>query len=70
MKLYLIRFNGYYLSGEMLIIDETKRKAFNQVKIKLEDMKLLDKNKDLCVNDLEEIDINAKYLIVIDDGDY
>ena len=69
MKVYLIEFNGYYVSGEMLIIDETKRKAFNQVRAKLESMKLIDKNEDLCVDDLQEIDINTRSSIILYDGD-
>ncbi len=70
MNVYLIEFNGHYLGGEMVVIDETKRKALNKAKKELEDRKLLNKNKHLTLQDVQEIQTNKKLVLVLNDGDY
>lgn len=71
MNVYLIRINGWYpVSGELLVIDGTKRKAFNQAKKKLEEIGLFDKNKNLKIDDVEEIQTDKRDSIVINDGNY
>lgn len=70
MKVYLLEFGGKWLGGQMIIIDETKRKAFNKAKKELKEMELLDKNSDLTLHDIQEINTDEKSLIIIDDGDY
>lgn len=70
MKVYLLEFGGRWLGGQMIIIDETKRKAFNKAKKELKEMGLLDKNSDLTLHDIQEINTDEKSLIIIDDGDY
>jgi len=70
MFVYLIQFSGHYLDGEMIVIDETKRKALNQAKKELEDRGLMDKNKNLTLHDVQQIETNKRLLLVIDDGDY
>lgn len=70
MNVYLVRFSGHYLGGEMLIIDETKRKAFNKAKSEIASMGLENKNEDFSMDDVKVIDCNTKQVIVIDNGDY
>lgn len=70
MNVYLLEFNGHYLGGEMIVIDETKRKALNKAKKELEDRGLLNKNKDLTLHDMQEIQTDKRLLLVLNDGDY
>lgn len=70
MKIFLAEFAGQYLKGEMIVVDETKRKAFNKAKKKIEDIGLLEKNQDFSTGDLTEIDYLNKQCIVVDNGDY
>jgi hypothetical protein len=70
MHIFLARFSGHYLSGEMLIVEETKRKAFNKAKKEIESMGLKDKNEDFSIYDVHIIDMNIKQVVVIDNGDY
>ncbi|MFS0657400.1 hypothetical protein AB1L07_02080 [Niallia alba] len=70
MNVYLLEFNGHYLGGEMIVIDETKRKALNKAKKELEDRGLLNKNKDLTLQDMQEIQTDKRLLLVLNDGDY
>lgn len=70
MKVYLFVFNGHYLPGQFLLIEETPRKAFNQAVKSLKQMGLYEKNTDLTVEDLYEVDTTKKSIEVIDDGDY
>jgi hypothetical protein len=70
MTVFLVRFSGHYLGGEMLIVEETKRKAFNKAKKEIASMGLENKNKDFSMKDVEIIDCKIKQVIVIDNGDY
>ena len=70
MNVYLVTFSGVYLGGEMIIIDETKRKALNQAKKELEDRGLLVKNKSLTLHDVQEIQTDKSLVLVLDDGTY
>lgn len=70
MSIYLVEFNGHYLGGQIIVIDETKRKALNQVKKELEERKLLDKNRSLTLHDVQEIQTDKRSILVIDDGNY
>jgi hypothetical protein len=70
MNVYLIRFSGHYLGGEMIVIDETKRKAFNRAKKEISHIGLSHKNIEFSMEDVELIDLNIKTVIMIDDGDY
>lgn len=71
MNVYLLSFGGHYIGGNMLIVAETKRKAFNKAKKELKEIGLLEDNeKDLTVDDLMKIDTNNVHAIVINDGNY
>jgi hypothetical protein len=70
MNVFLARFNGHYLGGSILIVEETKRIAFNKAKKEIDSMGLADKNKDFSMDNVEIIDCNNKQIIVIDDGNY
>jgi hypothetical protein len=70
MNVYLIRFGGHYMPGEMIVIDETLRKAFNQAKKKIDAMGLSDRNGDLAMDDIQQLDVSKRDVILIDDGNY
>ena len=70
MKIFIAEFTGHYVGGEMLIVDETKRKAFNKAKREIGTMGLESKNKEFSIDDLKEIDYSKKQCVVIDNGDY
>lgn len=70
MMVFLVRFNGHYLDGEMIVVDETKRKAFNKAKKELAHLGLEKKNEYFSIHNLELIDIHNKDVILIDNGDY
>lgn len=70
MNVFLARFQGHYLGGEMLIVDETKRKAFNKAKTEIASMGLENQNADFSMDDVEVVDCNIKQIVVIDDGNY
>jgi nitric oxide synthase oxygenase domain/subunit len=70
MHVFLARFSGHYLGAEILIIEETKRKAFNKAKKEIDSMGLSDKNIDFTIKDIESIDLNIKQVVLIDNGDY
>ena len=70
MNIFLVKFSGHYLGGEMLIAEETQRKAFNKAKKQLDAMGLEAKNKDLSMEDVQMIDCQKTQVLVIDDGNY
>jgi hypothetical protein len=70
MNVYLVNFKGHYLGGEMIVVDETKRKAFNQAKKEIIQMGLQSKNEDFSLDDVTQIDTSTKQVILIDNGDY
>lgn len=70
MKVYLYIFNGHYIGGSMVIVDDTKRKAFNQAKKSLVEAGLFEKNADMKIDDLVEIETDKRSIEVISDGDY
>lgn len=70
MYVYLIEFNGHYLGGEMIVINETKRKALNQAKKELKDRGLLNNNKSLTLHDVQEIQTDRNLVLVLNDGNY
>jgi hypothetical protein len=70
MNVFLVRFMGHYLGGELLIIEETKRKAYNKAKKEIAEMGLQESVEHLSMEDVEIIDTNIKQVIVIDNGDY
>jgi len=70
MNVYLARFRGFYLGGEFLLVDETKRKALNQAKKKLVEIGLSKTSEELTIKDIQQIDTSKRDVIVIDDGDY
>jgi hypothetical protein len=70
MKVYSFTFKGHWLNGEMIIVDETKRKALNKAKKELDDRGLLDKNKSLTLHDLVEVQTDRQTVYVLNDGDY
>lgn len=70
MNVYIARFNGMFLDGEIILVEETKRKAYNKVKKEIKELELEDKNKDFSMEDVEEIDITKKGFIKVDNGDY
>lgn len=69
-RLFLLRFGGVYLGGEMLIVTNTRRKAFNRARKKLDEMLLLKDNLKLTMDDLEELPFKSGLVVVIDDGNY
>lgn len=70
MKVFLVEFSGHYLPGSMIIVEETKRKAFNKAKKEIERMGLIEKNSEFSPSNLYEIENNESDLIMISDGDY
>lgn len=70
LKSYIVSFNGHYLPGSMIIVAETKRKAFNRAVKELDFMGLSKKNIAFNASDLEEIDTTNEQSLIIWDGDY
>lgn len=69
-NVYLVSFNGHYLSGQMVVVTDTKRKAFNKAKKKIEEMGLSERNKDFSTSYIIMVDTNIEHVNVLDDGDY
>lgn len=69
-NVYVATFSGYYLTGHMAIITDTKRKAFNRAKKKIESMGLLRKNEDFSMDNVVMIDTNIEDTHIIETGDY
>lgn len=70
-NVYLVSFNGHYLSGQMVVVTDTKRKAFNKAKKEIESMGLLDKNEDFSIStNVKMVDTNIEHVNVLDNGDY
>lgn len=70
MKVFLATFQGVWLGGDMIIVDKTKRKAFNKAKKELDKWGLQEKNKDFSIDSLQEIETNQESIILISNGDY
>lgn len=70
MMVFLARFNGHYLEGQVIVLDETKRRAFNRVKKEIAAMGLASKNEDFSIHNLELVYLHNKDVILIDNGDY
>lgn len=69
-KVFLAKFQGEWLGGEMIVVIDTKRKAFNRAKAKIKEMGLIEKNQEFSMDDVYMIDQNVESVEVIDDGDY
>lgn len=69
-KAFYLAIRGEYIGGDMLLIADTRRKAFNDAVKKLKEEGLYEKNKELTMDNLEEIDLTKRQAIMIFDGDY
>lgn len=69
-RVFLLRFKGYTLGGEMLIVTSSKQKALNRGRKKLTEMGLLPDNPNLTINDLEELPMTSGMVMVTNDGNY
>lgn len=70
MNVYTVVFSGHYLAGSMVVVAETKRKAFNIAKRRIDEMGLFDKNKDFSMEDVVEVDVSRAGIHSESDGDY
>lgn len=71
MKTYCCHFYGYHPVGACLVVvAENDVDAFEEVKVALAQMQLLEKNKDLTIESLIPIDIESPNVIVLLDGNY
>lgn len=68
LKPYLVEFKGCYLTGQLIIISTTKRRAFNKAKKEIESMSL--SIDGFTMDDVTEIDTSKESTIVISNGDY
>lgn len=70
MKVFTVSFGGHYLGGDMVVVDETQRKAYNKAKKQIKEMGLEGKNLDFSMDDVVELDTSKKSVLVLDNGDY
>jgi hypothetical protein len=68
VKAFIIEFEGYYPVGACaVVVAETKRKAVNALKIKLEGMHL---STEIEEDDIREIDMSKPNVDIVLDGNY
>lgn len=76
MRAFILRFSGVWMGAEMILVAETKQKAFNDALRILKEEKdykgtpLYEKNKDLTKDDLSEIDLTKRHAYLLSNGDY
>lgn len=71
MKVFYVTFSGKYIEGSMVIVEETKVKAFSRAEEKIDELGLSHKNTEFSIDDnIREIDLNEAGIAVLNDGDY